>query len=128
MQSWEESLSLATSKSWLRRDAIIFITGDVSETCFAGYCDLLPDHIVHPFTNTDHQLMMSGQLSSTLREVTNARICIETVLHIAPLAVKGALLIYKGNNQAAIYCFVSYERQWQDFGGSQNCVQAGCFV
>lgn len=47
--------------------------------------------------------MQAGQLSSTLREVMNARICLAAVLRSAH-DLRGGLLTYVSDSQAAVFC------------------------
>ena len=101
---WQANRKDIAGKSWVRREKIFQVAGDVSETGFAGHCLLFPEPITQAFTNEDLQLMPSKELSSVLRETVNVRVCIASALCRAAAQLSGGLLVYVGDNQGSVYC------------------------
>ena len=104
LEFWVAHIDHMHGKFWVRRAKVYHVDGDVSETAYAGLCDLLRMPISQPFSAHESQLMRDGRFSSTLRETINARVCIETVLHFSGEDLRGSLLLYSGDNQGAIHC------------------------
>ena len=50
LKHWQSCLLQTNGKSWLRRECVHFVIGDVSETAFAGHCELLPSPVLHGFS------------------------------------------------------------------------------
>ena len=103
LQFWKSYLPNYARKSWIRRDKVFKIFGDVSETVYAGYTEVDNEVMVHGFSNSEYEAMLRKELSSTLREVKCARLNIESALQ-AHSTLSGSVLLYHGDNQSAIFC------------------------
>ena len=102
---WKNLLAHSKGKSWIKRNRVYHVSGDVSDTGYAGYCSLLPEPVVMSYSEEDRLLMCERALSSVLRETLNAKLVLETVMTHKSKHVKGGVLVYTGDNQGSIDYF-----------------------
>jgi hypothetical protein len=107
MLYWVYQVPLFEGQAWQRRSHVHFLAGDVSEYAYGGHSSLLCGDIWQPFSAADMALMLSNQFSSTLRETICAQVCLESVLGAVGAHLQGDMLVYQGDNQAAIHCLRS---------------------
>jgi hypothetical protein len=111
MQYWVAQVPLFEGKTWQRRSHVHFLAGDVSEEAYGGHSSLLCVGIWQPFSAAERALLQGNQISSTLRETVCALICLQSVLGAVGAHLKGDMLVYQGDNQAAIHCLRSMKGQ-----------------
>ena len=104
LRYWKDLLAHGNGKSWVKRSNVIHASGDVSDVGYAGHCALLPVPIIMSYSEIDRQLVSERALSSVLRETVNAKLVLETIMTQQCAAVKGGLIVYKGDNQGSIDC------------------------
>lgn len=104
LQFWVDNLDSMNGKLWRMEGPVYVLVGDASESGYGGY---LPNReLLSPFKSSFSQqevaLMREGKLSSTLREVRNVRLMLESVLpHLENLA-PNSVIVYVGDNLGCI--------------------------
>jgi hypothetical protein len=105
LEYWRDNLPQENGKSWRKKDGTpVVVSGDASETCFAGQCELLDGPILIGFSEVEARLMQEKELSSCVRETRCARLCVETVLAQCGDSLRGATIEYHGDNLGSIIC------------------------
>ena len=79
LEYWLHNLKEYKPKSWVHRDRLFEIWGDISETAFGGHSPLLMQPIVQEFSLNELAATNEVGLSSVYRDTRCARICIETL-------------------------------------------------
>ena len=95
-----------SGKSWVRRQAVYHVAGDVSGTGYAAYSDLLHAPIVLSYDTDEWAALLADphSLSSVHRETQSAKLALQTVILHKTSTVAGGLLVYTGDNQGSISC------------------------
>jgi hypothetical protein len=105
LEYWKENLPQENGRSWKKKEGVpVIVSGDASESCFAGQCELLDGPIIIGFSEMEAQLMQDKGLSSCVRETRCARLCVETVLARCGDTLRGATIEYHGDNLGSIFC------------------------
>jgi hypothetical protein len=89
MLYWVDQVPLFEGKTWQRRSHVHFLAGDVSEEAYGGHSSLLCVDIWQPFSAAEIALMLSNQLDAI------------------GVHLQGDMLVFQGDNQAAIHCLRS---------------------
>jgi hypothetical protein len=103
LEHWKENLPQENGRSWKQKQGVL-VSGDASESCFAGQCELLDGPIIIGFSEMKAQLMQDKGLSSCVRETRSARLCVETVLNRCGDTLRGATIEYHGDNLGSSFC------------------------
>ena len=102
---WQQYLLQRDSKTWVKRDKVYHVSGDVSGTCYAGYSNLLSNPIVLSYSPLEWDAVQTDphSLSSVLRETQNAK----HVIHKCSLPswqFMGSLVIAGPHNLVQQHC------------------------
>lgn len=126
LEYWRDNLPRENGKSWMKKDgAPVIVSGDASEFCFAGRCDLLEAPIIIGFSEAEAQSMQDKEFSSCVRETRCARLCVETMLAQCGDSVRGGTIEYHGDNLGSIICLQKNVRSPIGVSGSEAALPGG---
>ena len=95
---WQHHLLQHASKSWKQRNTVYKCAGDMSDSGYAGYSSLLPAPIILSYDASEWGQLQANphSLSSVLRETTNAKLVMQTIMRsidcLRKMQGKGAIL------------------------------------
>ena len=103
---WKQHLLQHSQKSWKKRSIVYHCAGDMSNSGYAGYSSLLPAPIILSYETSDWVQLQADprSFSSVLRETTNAKLIMQTIMQQSSVVLAGSTLVYTGDNMGAIDC------------------------
>ena len=103
---WKQCLLQQSGKSWKRRSTVFHCAGDMSDLGYAGYSSLLPAPIILSYETSEWIQLQTypHSFSSVLRETTNAKLIMQTIIQQRSFEVAGSTLVYTGDNMGSIDC------------------------
>ena len=79
LEYWQHSLAGSNSKSWVKRDKVVHMSGDASQFGYGASNRDRSIRMVQSFDEEEIALMRVGKLSSVFRETKNARLAMQCV-------------------------------------------------
>lgn len=102
----KQHLLQQSGKSWKKRSTVYHSAGDMSNSGYAGYSSLMPAPIILSYEISEWVQLQADPhtFSSVLRETTNAKLVMQTIMQQCSAVVAGSTLVYTGDNMGSIDC------------------------